>query len=233
MDISLSAVITILAAIVGAIVGALIPTIFKRIDDKRACRIKPSVSIWCNKKDDIDERLKTQGTRWFLKIEDLNAYLDDHFYIVVTSENRFRMRQSRVEIKLRSQDIKEEERPSLPPFDIGTIDSKSRAVLPLKYSCNENRVECSITYYTEKKEKMLYLVEFSINHALDKVYNRTDSTYILYENRKKGVIKRRKEIERINVNEFKSYSSNEISKKLGKGGTLNSPRQGDANGNHN
>lgn len=218
------AVISIVATLAGALIGGIVPSILKKFTDRRACRVKPSISIWCNMRDDIDERLKNQNTRWFLDMNNLSSYRDKCFYLVISSENEYRMLGCNILVSINTVNSKDEKNKKDRIYKTSLIDSKYRSVIPILYADNEESVECNIEYFTEHKEKMLYQISFTINPSDVSITNRKDKTsLILKEKNNSDGTKdyKLKQIDLMDVEESECFSSNEIVARLGDNDSLN------------
>lgn len=241
----------VLATIMGAVIGALIPTIYKRYDDKRIRRIRPSISIWNNMHDDIDARLSNNALRWYLELSKLKDYRANCFYIVARSESDFMMQICEVEISFKMKNNADQRSPQ--KYNVRLIDSKTRCVFPLIYSDDVKSVIFKITYNTEKNETMVYQASFEIDHSEDVTTKRKDISYIILKNNKEieyedddGTVRRSnhstikmlqskiekrekikiKQLELIKMEESENFSSREIKDRLGEHGTLNNLRRG-------
>lgn len=255
MQPSIIAIMSILATIIAAVIGVSIPSLFKRYDDKRIRRIKPSISIWNNMRDDIDARLNNNALRWYVDLSKINSYCGNCLYIVIRSESEFMMCicEIKIEYKMKNDIDRKPQK-----YNVRLIDSKTRCVFPLMYTGEERLIIFKIKYNTEKSETMMYEVTFSIDYLHDELENRKDVSFIIRKNNKLKDIEEDSPVRRLNRTELKKYknkiersekvkikqlslvkmeesdnfTSREIRDRLGEKGTLNNLRRLQ-NGNNN
>lgn len=222
------AVLSISATVVAAIIGAAIPIIYKLISARKLKRVIPTVAVWNNRSDNIDERLKNNSLRWFINLDELGGYTtgENKFYLVVRSENKYKLSESKVEINLEIWDNHGNPSKQSKPYAVGMITTLNGLVFPVSVSGKKVNVDCIIKYKTESNENMQYQVEFTIDVEQGLMSERLDSSCIIRKDK-------RKYVKYYNFKLSESYTSNEVKAKL-KDKSLNANVKGnDQNGNNN
>lgn len=205
--------ITLVVAILtlaAGIIGAVITIIYKALCDKNERRVIPTVAIWNDKYDDIDEKLEYKNNRWFFDLDtfQMKEFVDNrYYYFYVRLYHQYKMHRCFVSyIDNATATTKK--------FNLGTVMSGSGYVIPIKVLKTSSHINFIIEYDTEKQEHMIYEVSGDIDLNHKTIQNEREAAYLL-----KG--KRKIELGTFTKSVTASYSSSEVKERFKTGDKLN------------
>ncbi len=205
--------ITLIVAILtlaAGIIGAVITIIYKSFCDKREKRVIPTVAIWNDKFDDIDEKLEFKNNRWFFDLDTfkIKEFVENrYYYFYVRSYQAYKMYKCIVTYTDKATSTTKK-------YNLGTVMAGSGYVIPIKILDNSSQIRFTIEYDTERQEHIKYEVSGEIDLTHKALQNEQEEAYIYKR-------KRYRKLGTFTKSITASYSSTEVKERFVDGDKLN------------
>ena len=147
----LTATLTVFGTVMAAVIGALISLWDKVKEKKEQSRADISFGLYNTTEDNVIEMLEINKIKWFLDVEKAEEYFENNKYflgVVVNGKNtahKCKLCVSYVKKDVTTQIL----------YDLGGMSYKKRAMIPLFAIMQESNVTFDLSYFTEKKEKLI------------------------------------------------------------------------------